>query len=65
VAQILTSKLVVAMTNLLLTGAGFSYNWGGPLASDVFSNLLSDNHVDDHTRRLLLEADGKALLGFV
>jgi hypothetical protein len=29
------------MTFLLLTGAGFSYNWGGPLASDVFSALLA------------------------
>jgi hypothetical protein len=47
------------MTNILLTGAGFSYNWGGPLAADVFSNLLSDKDIDDHTRRLLLEADGK------
>jgi hypothetical protein len=47
------------MTNLLLTGAGFSYNWGGPLASDVFSNLLSDTQVDDHTRRLLFGASGK------
>jgi hypothetical protein len=47
------------MTNLLLTGAGFSYNWGGSLAADVFSNLLSDRDIDPHTRRLLLEADGK------
>jgi hypothetical protein len=47
------------MTNLLLIGAGFSYNWGGPLAADVFSNLLSDKDIDEHTRRLLLDADGK------
>ena len=34
------------MTNLLLTGAGFSYNWGGPLASDVFAKLLGDKDLD-------------------
>jgi hypothetical protein len=28
------------MTHLLLLGAGFSSNWGGPLASDVFDWLL-------------------------
>ncbi|MGY3361902.1 hypothetical protein ACVWZK_008565 [Bradyrhizobium sp. GM0.4] len=40
------------MTFVLLTGAGFSYNWGGPLASDIFSALLADNGLDDHTRDL-------------
>jgi len=34
------------MTFILLTGAGFSYNWGGPLASDVFSALLADKDND-------------------
>jgi hypothetical protein len=47
------------MTFILLTGAGFSFNWGGPLASDVFNKLLSDQDLDEHTRRLLIEADGK------
>jgi hypothetical protein len=35
------------MTHILLTGAGFSYNWGGPLAADVFNALLSDGGIDD------------------
>jgi hypothetical protein len=46
------------MTFLLLTGAGFSYNWGGPLASDVFSALLADKDLDDHTRDLLFDSGG-------
>ncbi len=46
------------MTFLLLTGAGFSYNWGGPLASDVFSALLADSDLDDHTRDLLFDSGG-------
>ena len=44
------------MTNILLTGAGFSRNWGGALAKDVFSHLLGDTDLDDTTRRLLLGA---------
>jgi hypothetical protein len=35
------------MTHILLTGAGFSYNWGGPLAAEVFNALLSDKDIDD------------------
>jgi SIR2-like domain len=46
------------MTFLLLTGAGFSYNWGGPLASDVFSALLADTGLDSHTRDLLFDSGG-------
>jgi len=46
------------MTFLLLTGAGFSYNWGGPLASDVFSALLADKDLDEHTRDLLFDSSG-------
>jgi len=46
------------MTFLLLTGAGFSYNWGGPLASDVFSALLADRDLDEHTRDLLFDSNG-------
>jgi hypothetical protein len=46
------------MTYILLTGAGFSYNWGGPLASDVFSALLADKDLDEHTRDLLFESGG-------
>jgi len=46
------------MTFLLLTGAGFSYNWGGPLASDIFSALLADKDLDSHTRDLLFDSGG-------
>jgi len=46
------------MTYILLTGAGFSSNWGGPLAGDVFNGLLSDRDIDDHTRELLFGAHG-------
>jgi hypothetical protein len=46
------------MTFILLTGAGFSYNWGGPLASDIFSALLGDKDLDDHTRDLLFDSGG-------
>ena len=46
------------MTFILLTGAGFSYNWGGPLASDVFSALLADKDLDEHTRDLLFNSGG-------
>ncbi|QAU47214.1 SIR2 family protein [Bradyrhizobium guangzhouense] len=44
------------MTNILLTGAGFSRNWGGMLAKDVFSHLLGDQSLDDNTRGLLLRS---------
>lgn len=46
------------MTFILLTGAGFSYNWGGPLASEVFSQLLADRGIDDPTRDRLFAAPG-------
>jgi hypothetical protein len=46
------------MTFILLTGAGFSYNWGGPLASDVFSALLADTSLDTHARDLLFDSGG-------
>jgi hypothetical protein len=46
------------MTHILLTGAGFSYNWGGPLAAEVFNGLLSDNDIDGPTRELLFAAHG-------
>lgn len=39
---------------ILLTGAGFSYNWGGWLASEVFEYLLGSQHVDEPIRALLL-----------
>ena len=46
------------MTFLLLTGAGFSYNWGGPLASEVFNAILADKDIDEHTRGLLFASRG-------
>jgi hypothetical protein len=46
------------MIFILLTGARFSYNWGGPLASDVFSALLADKGLDDDTRDLLFDSRG-------
>jgi hypothetical protein len=44
------------MTNILLTGAGFSRNWGGMLAKDVFFHLLGDDQLDQQTRDLLIRA---------
>ena len=41
------------MTRILLTGAGFSYNWGGMLASEVFSYVIGCDEIDDELRRLL------------
>jgi hypothetical protein len=41
------------MTHILLTGAGFSYNWGGMLASEVYDYLLGCTELDEETRRLL------------
>ncbi|WP_341915760.1 SIR2 family protein [Ferrovibrio terrae] len=35
------------MNRALLIGAGFSYNWGGPLASDLFSRLLGSPELTD------------------
>src|SRR5262245_36179766 len=41
------------MTHILLTGAGFSRNWGGMLADDIFQYLLGCDELDDELRRLL------------
>ena len=41
------------MTHILLTGAGFSYNWGGLLARDMFSRLLRSKLIDETTLQLL------------
>ena len=49
--------------HLLLTGAGFSYNWGGYLASEAFEFLLSVTDGDDDLRSLLWR-DHQAHLGF-
>jgi hypothetical protein len=50
------------MTFTLLTGAGFSYNWGGPLASEVFSDLLADRDIDALTRDRLFAAGFEQVL---
>jgi hypothetical protein len=42
------------MTRILLTGAGFSRNWDGWLAGEVFSHLMSCK-LDDETRDLLIK----------
>ena len=49
--------------HLLLTGAGFSYNWGGYLASEAFEFLLSVTDGDDDLRSLLWR-EHAAHLGF-
>jgi hypothetical protein len=41
------------VTRILLTGAGFSRNWGGWLASEAFEYLLGCTELDHETRRLL------------
>ena len=41
------------MTRVLLTGAGFSRNWGGWLASEAFEYLLGCPEIDRETRQLL------------
>jgi hypothetical protein len=41
------------MTRILLTGAGFSRNWGGWLASEAFEYLLGCAEIDREIRQLL------------
>jgi hypothetical protein len=41
------------MTHLLLTGAGFSRNWGGWLADETLEYLLGAPEIDDYLRSLL------------
>ena len=41
------------MTHILLTGAGFTHNWGAWLASEAFEYLLGCPDVDEHLRREL------------
>jgi len=43
------------MSHILLTGAGFSKNWGGLLAEEFFSRLLSED-LDAKTRGLMFDA---------
>src|SRR5258708_7026318 len=41
------------MTRILLTGAGFSRNWGGWLANEAFEYLLGVPDIDDQVRHQL------------
>jgi hypothetical protein len=45
------------MQNILLLGAGFSKNWGGPLASEVFYSILADKEIqnNEELKKLLWE----------
>jgi hypothetical protein len=47
------------MGSILLTGAGFSRNWGGWLANEAFEYLLGSAHVDQPTRDRLWVAKEK------
>jgi hypothetical protein len=49
------------MRHILLTGAGFSRNWGGWLANEAFEYLLGSNHVDDLLRNRLWDAKERKL----
>ena len=44
------------MPNYLLTGAGFSYNWGGWLAKEAFEYLLGCPEIDDDLRYRLWQS---------
>jgi hypothetical protein len=44
------------MPHYLLTGAGFSRNWGGWLASEAFEYLLGAPEIDDYLRSVLWTA---------
>jgi hypothetical protein len=44
------------MSHYLLTGAGFSRNWGGWLAYEVFEYLLGAPEIDDYLRSVLWAA---------
>src|SRR5262249_44038772 len=50
------------MPHFLLTGAGFSRNWGGWLANEAFEYLLGAPDIDDALRNILwsskLRGDG-------
>jgi hypothetical protein len=44
------------MSHYLLTGAGFSRNWGGWLANEAFEYLLGAPEIDDYLRNILWRA---------
>src|SRR5580693_6407083 len=41
------------MPHYLLTGAGFSRNWGGWLANEAFEYLIGAQEINDNLRHLL------------
>jgi hypothetical protein len=41
------------MSLILLTGAGFSRNWGGWLAAEVFEYLIGQDDLHPRTRDIL------------
>lgn len=47
------------MTFILLTGAGFSRNWGGWLANEAFEYLLGSPEIDDPVRQMLWNSKDK------
>lgn len=47
------------MTDILLTGAGFSRNWGGWLANEAFEYLIGTPEIDDNLRHLLWTCKSK------
>ena len=49
------------MTHILLTGAGFTHNWGAWLAAEAFEYLLGCPDVDEHLRRELWIDQNKGL----
>ena len=52
------------MTSILLTGAGFSHNWGGWLSNEAFEYLSSCRDVDQQLREELWEDHNKPGGGF-
>src|SRR6202008_4525891 len=46
-------RMELEMPHYLFTGAGFSYNWGGWLASEAFEYLLGAPEIDEELRALL------------
>ena len=54
------------MTNILLTGAGFTRNWGGWLATEVRSRIAQRVEDDPYLSEVLNSADGfESALEFV
>jgi hypothetical protein len=48
--EIISANIFIAVGCILLTGAGFSRNWGGWLANEAFEYLLGSSHINQPTR---------------